>query len=111
MLPKKNRLNKKEDFQKTLKKGSMKQGVFFGAAFYKTKEKSEPKVGFIVSNKISKKAVERNRIKRILRAAVSGRIESLPEGMLLVFLAKKSAAGKDSSELREDVEKLLEKVL
>lgn len=108
MLPKKFRLTGRDDFQLILKEGEVLQGRFFGLAFYKTQNTGAPKVGLIVSNKISKKATERNRIKRVLRDVAASSIQDLPE-VMLVFLAKKAAAGKEKKQLRQDAEGLLDK--
>jgi len=69
MLLKENRLKKKKDFEKTLSQGKNLKGDFL---FFKTikNELEENRFGFIVSKKVSKKAIERNRIKRRLREIV-----------------------------------------
>lgn len=110
MLPKKFRLTKRKDFEKVLAEGKILQGEFFGLAVSQDERNENPKVGFIISNKVSKKAVERNRIRRILREATKKEIEELPQKSLLVFLAKKNAAGTEAQKLNGDAQKLLERV-
>ena len=73
-------------------------------------EKSQPtKFGFAASLKFSKKAVERNRVKRWMREAVRARIEDIQPGKEVVFLINpKVPKEKWSLELiRENIEKLL----
>lgn len=111
MLPKKFRLTKKRDFEKVLAEGKIIQGEFFGLAVSQDERNENPKVGFIISNKVSKKAVERNRIRRILREATKKEIEELSQKSLLVFLAKKSAVGVSARRLSRDAQKLLERVV
>lgn len=110
MLPKNFRLTKKEDFQKVLKEGKVVQGRFLGLAFANSGE-GGPKIGIIVSNKISKKTTVRNRIKRAVREESRKHLEKLAEEMLLVFLAKKGAAGADLQEIRQDVQNLFRRLL
>jgi len=64
----KNRLRKNEEVLHTIKKGVNFKTSFFNVKFLKTNE--DFKITVVVSKKISKKAVERNRIKRILRASI-----------------------------------------
>lgn len=110
MLPKKFRLTKEEEFQTVLRKGEVIQGSFLGLAFTRSGEDG-PKIGIIVSRKISKKAVVRNRIKRAVREESRKYLEELTEDLLLVFLAKKRAAETDSQTIRQDVQNLFRKLL
>jgi ribonuclease P protein component len=49
---------------------------------------SSPRVGFIVSSKVAKKAVDRNRLKRLLRQAAYPHLKNLPPQTDLLFFAK-----------------------
>lgn len=109
MLQAKNRLTKKSDFELVFKRGRIFQGRFFGLASIASGD-GESKVGFIVSNKISGLATQRNRIKRVARDTVRVRINSLPKGILMVVLAKKAAVQAESYLLKEDLTLLLEKI-
>lgn len=111
MLPKENRLNKKADFLRVSKKGQVVQSKNFGLAYLETNTSEPPKFGFIVSNKISKKAVERNRIKRILRQIIrdlitdsqSGLALSAANGLLFVLLTRKSILDATPDELAREL--------
>lgn len=107
MLPKSHRLTKSEDYQKVLEGGRVLQGKLMGLALGKFGDQ-EPKAGIIVSNKISKKATERNRIRRSVREAASSRIFDFPKGTLLVFLVKKSIVGAGREDILKEARKLLE---
>ncbi len=99
MLPKKNRLSRKEVSEIKGKSLRLLQGKYFGLAFYPVK--SERKFGVILSAKISKKAVERNRIKRLLFLV----IEENPfkeEGWFL-FLAKKPSTEAKKADFEEEI--------
>lgn len=101
MLPKKYRLNQKADFQKVLKKGTMSHGKSFALSLLKA-EDDQKKAGIIVSNKVSKSAAERNRIRRVLREALKEKIESIKPGSLLVFLVKTQAQGVENKVLKKE---------
>ncbi|MAG60004.1 ribonuclease P protein component [Candidatus Woesebacteria bacterium] len=109
MLQTHHRLTRKSDFQKVLKNGNLVQGIFFGMAYLESSLSSGPKIGTIVSNKISKSAVARNRIKRLLRETVRGYIPSLEKEALLVFLAKKTSLEANAKDVANDVSTLLRK--
>jgi len=69
MLALKNRLKKKKDFDLIFKQGqSFKQGRLYFK--FKHNKLESNRFGFIVSKKFSKKAVERNKIKRQIREIV-----------------------------------------
>jgi len=104
MLPKKNRLGKKE-INELKKDARIIQGQFFGLIF---KPGQESKFGLIISNNISKKATERNKTKRLLFGAVKKRL-SLHKGSFL-FLAKKNSLSLDHSLVEREVETLLGKI-
>ena len=68
----------------------------------------ESRFGFIVSKKISKKAVVRNRIRRLLSEAVQNLLSRMKQGFEGVFLAKREIAGKSYDEVFDEVERVLE---
>lgn len=112
MLPKENRLNRKADFTQVSKRGEVVQSKNFGLAYLKTGGSEASKFGFIVSNKISKKAVDRNRVKRTLRQIVrelvgnvsNGLAPSSLNGLLFVLLARKSILDASQDELKHELE-------
>ncbi len=108
MLPRENRLTEKSDFAKVLKEGRIIGGVFLSLAVRRG-DGTAPKVGFIVSNKISKKAVERNRLKRLMRRAARTHLSDIKNGTYLVFLAKRKAANAASEEITRESQALLKR--
>jgi ribonuclease P protein component len=108
MLPLKYRLTKKKDFENVFKKGKgFKQDLLFLKAA--KNDLGENRFGFVVSTKISKKATERNKVKRRLREAVWQRIGELKKGTDAVFVALPGIEGKNYDEISLMVEKLLAK--
>lgn len=98
MLPTKNRLSKTKDIQKTFTRG---RGFFyplFGVKF----EAGLPPSRFtvVVSTKISKSAVKRNKIKRVMREVLRKNIPLLKDGNYLV-LARPPAVKASAQELKD----------
>ncbi len=90
MLAKEFILKRRKDIELVMKKGHMHQTSLFGMLVYSGKEVSDKRFGFIISKKISKRAVDRNRIKRLLTEAVRRNIDKFSDKKWVVFLAKKS---------------------
>jgi len=112
MLPKVNRLTKKKDFDAVFKTG---QGVKAGFLIAKAIKNTLPanRFGFVVSKKVSAKAVVRNKIKRQLRSAVEQAIKSsVARGAHfdVVIIALPTAATKEFQEIKTAVASLLKKI-
>ena len=107
MLPKKYRLADRRIFRRALGRGARVDGDFFVLSVLAGLGEEELKVGVIISTKISKKAVVRNRIRRILYDSVRAVLNKIPRKSVLVFLAKKSAAGAEKEEIIKDVGQIL----
>ncbi len=104
MLKKINRITSKAEFQEIKNKGELKATELFAVVWIK---KTENKAfGAIISKKISKKAVERNQIKRRLMEAVRLNMEIFPEGFRGIFLVKKNILNKKEGEVEECLKKL-----
>lgn len=110
MLPKKNRLIKKSEFSEVLAKGRIFQGHLFGMAVCKKNDGLAAKIGIIVSKKISKLAVKRNRAKRLLRESLRRLIKNAPDGNSIVFLAKKKLLGATQDEVYRETERLFREI-
>ena len=106
MLPKEHRLKKEKDFERVLKKGKSKKGDFLILRVVKNNLKTI-RIGVVVSRKVSKKAVLRNKTKRKLREAARANIKKIKPGYDLVFFTKKGIEKKSFSEIKKEVEKLI----
>ena len=108
MLPDKNRLKKKKDFEKVLKEG---KGFKKDSLILKVKKNKSKKLrfGFVVSKKVSKKAVVRNKIKRRLREAVKERIKKIDKNFDIIIITLPGAETKDFQEFRTIMEELFKK--
>jgi len=102
MLAKKYKLKKKNDFKSVFKKGR-----FYGNSFLSVKiSKNDLKISrfaFVVGLKISKKAVVRNKIKRLLSAVIKFHLAEIKTGFDIVFLPNPDIVEKDY----KDIEKVI----
>ena len=85
MLPQPNRLRKTNDFKRVFKNG---KGVKADNMFVKERQNKEGtiRIGIIVSKKVAKKAVDRNRIRRILSEGVRTHIHKIKQGCDIVMV-------------------------
>ena len=113
MLKREYRLKKRIAFNATYRTGLSfhKDGitVFCG----KKKKNDEPtKIGFVVSKKIHKRAVKRNRIKRLMRESVrlyikkSNQIDKC-ESISLIFVASSKLLTKNFDEINLTINKIM----
>ena len=65
------------------------------------------RIGFVVGKRISKRAVDRNYIKRLLSEAIRPALADLPGGFDIVISAKNQVMGSDLHILQHDVATLL----
>ena len=87
MLPIKNRLKKREDFAKVFSKGAY-VGNNDLSVKYANNSLSETRFGFPVGKNYSKKAVVRNRARRILRLAIAYHLSKIKPGFDIIILIK-----------------------
>lgn len=116
MLPKQYRLKKRSAFKATykVKNSSHSGGVTLFAGILK-KEDYPTKVGFVVSKKVHKRAVKRNRLKRLMRESYrillkEGSVAESQKYMSLIFVGSDRALGKSFVEIKSSIEKLLERI-
>ena len=108
MLPKANRLRKKKDFEELFKKGKSFKNNFLTLKIAQNNLK-ESRFGFIVSQKVSKKAVLRNKIKRRLRDIIKRNIKDIKNGMDVVIIVLTGLEKKSFLEIKEILNILLKK--
>lgn len=114
MLPREYRLKKRSAFAATYKTG--KSFHISGITMFCGKEKDNKfptKVGFVVSKKIHKRAVKRNRIKRLMRESYRLAIKNRKlstKYMSIIFVASAKLLGKDFAYINSAVNKLADKL-
>lgn len=118
MLDRENRLKKTKDFATMATKGRSIYGIYSTLrvrAVHPSKEHPKPseepaKIGFIISTKTFKNAVDRNRAKRRFRAAVKELIKNFPNGHQFIFILKRETLTAPYIAMREDVAHMLTKI-
>ena len=108
MLTRPHRLTAKSDFAKLFAKGRPfhARGLTLKAA---ANGRVATRLGFVVSTKVSKRAVVRNSIRRRLREIVRLRLDSLRPGLDIAFIVKAELVPLEHAELVQTVEYLLDK--
>jgi ribonuclease P protein component len=109
MFAKNNRLRKTKEIDLVFKQG---KSAFEKALGIKTKKNdlSNTKITVLVSVKVSKKAVERNLLKRRIRAALRENISNFKGSYDLVVVTQPSAKNLDYVEIQQTIKKLLKKL-
>lgn len=95
MLPKKNRLTKKTDFDKVFKEGTAVKGNFLFIKYRKNNFFPASRIAFIIPLKAAGNAVTRNKIKRILSETLRHRVNNLKTSYDIVVAVK----NKESSDV------------
>lgn len=112
MLQKQYRLKKRSAFAATYRTGNSyhKGGITVFCGKNKTTD-LPTKIGFVVSKKIHKRAVKRNRIKRLMRESLRLYIKNKQnfdtKFMSLVFVASTKLLDKSFSDINKDMGKLM----
>jgi len=110
MLPSLWRLPLKTELKRLKKNGQIFQGKFFGLLLAKQEDqKQNPRFAMIVSNKVAKKAVDRNQIRRWVSEALRSFLPQIKNPMDGVFLVKKTALGTDYQQIKKEIELLFKK--
>jgi len=109
MLPFKNRLVKRKDFEKI-----QRAGLFFSqgniAVKFVKNGMEESRIGFSVGLKFSKLAVARNQAKRMLREIFRTQLKRIKKGMDIdVIIRKREGEKINNKKIAEDVESVLKK--
>ncbi len=108
MLAKENRLTKRIDFENLKLNGKFLTTPYFSFSFIKRETNLPSRFGFIVSKKISKSAVVRNKVKRMLREIVRKNINSVKGSWDAVFLVKSRILTEETAKIETEVKKCLE---
>lgn len=102
MLPKKNRLTKNNDFDQVFKKGKSSYNNLIGIKVIKNNLKNF-RLGILISTKVSKKAVERNRIKRKIREIFGENITNIKENIDIVVITLPEIKSKEYIEIKSSI--------
>ncbi len=108
-LPKKNRLRLKKDFQDVKKNNLILNTPLFGVSYLKVNS-NQPLIGFVISKKISTKAVERNKLKRKLSEVVGSLLPRINNNYKIIFLGKRELKEASFTDISNQVESALKSI-
>ena len=111
MLPKINRIKKKKDFEAIFKKGVGFKNDTLILRVLKN-DLGRERFGFIVSQKVSKKAVVRNKVRRRLVEIIKSELTNFQQNksiLDLVFISLSGIEKKEFAETKESVKNILRK--
>jgi len=100
------RLRKGSEFQRVRQQGRSIASRLLILAWIPN-EVAQLRIGFVVSKRISKHAVERNYIKRLLSEAIRPVLSEIPTGWDIVLSARNQASSADLQALKQDIITLL----
>ncbi|WP_156738627.1 ribonuclease P protein component [Occultella aeris] len=108
MLPAQHRMRRGDEFADAIRFGA-RSGTPRVVVHYRGSTRAEPaRVGFVVSKAVGG-AVQRNLVKRRLRAISASRLETFPIGSSVVVRALPPAAAATFPELERDVVRCLDR--
>ena len=107
-LNKQNRLKKKKDFEEVFKRGKAVKSSFLFAKYIRN-DLGLPRVAFVVSAKVSKKAVDRNRIRRSLSEAFRLKLNEV-SSIDLILICDRKILNALRDDIVEDVENVIKKI-
>lgn len=108
MLPRENRLISDYEFRRVRRSGSRYGNSLFGLFVLNVKQ-GPARFGFIVGSRVSPLAVQRNRIKRIMRAEVFRLLPQIRPGLWGAFWVREAAREVDPKILHRSVQEALQR--
>lgn len=109
MLPKQHRLPLRKELNRVKKEGRMFSDWLFGLLLARQPQAGPTRFGMIVSNKIHRKAVKRNRIRRLLSEAIQLSLPQVKPGFDGVFLVKKKIVNQKFDQVKLAVKRVFQK--
>jgi ribonuclease P protein component len=105
MLSKKRRIEKK-NFTALQKKGKSLFTKLFSVTVGALKDKEAFKVSVVVSKKVAKTAVTRNRLRRVVYGALGEMLPHLQKGLFFIFYLKSGVEKITKSQLEKEIQDL-----
>jgi ribonuclease P protein component len=103
MLKQENRIGLNKDFDRAFKAGQSFYSKIVGIKAVINQD-NKNRFGILINTKVSKKAVIRNRIRRQIREIIKQNLDKIELGRNYVFIVFPEILGKNSLEIKENVE-------
>ncbi|MDX2271738.1 MAG: ribonuclease P protein component [Cyanobacteriota bacterium] len=113
MLSARYRLRRRSTFDQIYKQGKRQSCPLFSLSWIPmtgSSAASPPQIAVVVSKKVCRHAVGRNRVKRRLRAAIRHLLPQVPTGYWLVLTARTPVLTSDWSTILRQLQELLQKI-
>jgi len=110
MLPKENRLRTKYDFRRVKRIGEVIYSPYFTLIHARAKDPESLRFGFVASTKFDKRAVSRNRARRLLREAVRKHLPDIKRGRDIILVARERIKEASVEEVSSSLDKVLSKI-
>lgn len=102
-------IKKKQDFNSVYRRGKLIKNRDFLIRYLKN-EKYTNRLGVVISKKVSKKAVYRNKLRRQIKEYFSHKNNELKQGYDILVTAKPTCFGQDYQTIKKSLDYLLKKV-
>ena len=102
MLASEYHIKKQGEISRVTRMGHKVHRSWYTVCLYYRGDNEIPRFAFIISNKISKLATSRNRIRRVFNDTIRYNIKNIPKGVDLVLLAKPELANQMSDAIQKD---------
>lgn len=107
-------LKKKKDFEDVFKKGKgLKEGLLFLKVFFRSSdskvENKKARFGIIIPQKVLKKATERNKLKRRIKAVLREKFLEIRPGFDFVIIPLSGIENKTFLEIKENLIRALKR--
>jgi len=110
MLKRVNRLGLYRDIARVRLRGIIRRGDLFTLRYIERQEGKESRFCFVASKKISKRAVDRNKVVRWAREAVFGALPQLGVAIDVLVMAQKKFEDYSFALTKKDIENLIEQI-
>jgi ribonuclease P protein component len=107
-LPKKNILRKNLDFRENKEKGKKIKSGSLVLSYSKNKLEYS-RVAIVISQKISKKAVVRNKIRRRMKALIAQELSRIIAGYDLIFFVRSGIIKEEFQKIENNINNILKK--
>lgn len=110
-LPPTHRLKRRQDFDAVYQRGRRyATSHLFLRVLAQPGESDQPsRFGFVLSQKVDKRAVVRNRLRRHLQATIRALLPRLSKGLLLIISVRPGATECDTADFLQELKQLLAK--